>query len=274
MNQLFLTLGLEGWKPLLVALLLPPVPWLLLTLIAARLLWRGRGWGWLLMLLAVGLTWGSSTTFVAETMTRLLLSPPDALDAREIAALRQRGSGANPKPMVLVLGGGREVYNPEFGMSNLSAISMERLRYGVWLSRETGLPLGFSGGVGPGLPDGPSEAEIASRIAAREFGRPLQLTEAESRDTTENARRTITLVKPQGLPQIVLVTHVAHMPRAVRAFERARDAAGLKLEIVPAPMGTRSAGLPWSIGDFLPSNPGWFKTRYAVREWLGLLAGA
>ena len=33
MNEIFLTLGVEAWKPLVTALLLPPVPLLLLSLI-------------------------------------------------------------------------------------------------------------------------------------------------------------------------------------------------------------------------------------------------
>jgi len=32
-NNLFLLLGIESWKPVLGSLLLPPVPWLLLTLV-------------------------------------------------------------------------------------------------------------------------------------------------------------------------------------------------------------------------------------------------
>jgi len=33
MNDIFLTLGLESWKPLLTALAMPPVPFLVLVLL-------------------------------------------------------------------------------------------------------------------------------------------------------------------------------------------------------------------------------------------------
>jgi hypothetical protein len=39
-------------------------------------------------------------------------------------------------------------YAPEYGVGNLAAPSLERLRYGLWLSRSTGVPVAFSGGVG------------------------------------------------------------------------------------------------------------------------------
>src|SRR5262245_975323 len=37
-NDLFVLLGIQSWKPLLTALVLPPVPWLLLMLIGARMM--------------------------------------------------------------------------------------------------------------------------------------------------------------------------------------------------------------------------------------------
>ena len=43
---------------------------------------------------------------------------------------------------------------------------------------------------------------------------------SESRDTRENAARTLALLKPAGIDHIVLVTHGYHMPRALRAFTR------------------------------------------------------
>ena len=72
----------------------------------------------------------------------------------------------------------------------------------------------------------------------------------------------------------MLVTHDLHLPRAMRHFERARDAAGLGFQVVPAPVGVGEAGADWQWGDFMPSPAGIARSRYALREWLGLLAGA
>ena len=96
----------------------------------------------------------------------------------------------------MVLGGGRTA-GAEYHEVSLNPLSMERLRYGVWLSRETGFPLAFSGGVGPGF-IGPSEGSIALRIARDEFRHPLRWMEDRSRDTHENALRTIEMLRDQG----------------------------------------------------------------------------
>ena len=131
-----------------------------------------------------------------------------------------------------------EALAPEYGVSNLTAGSLERLRFGIWLGRETRLPVGFTGGVGWAQTDAKPEAQIASQIAATEFGRPLKWIEENSRDTRENAVRTVALLKPQGIRHIVLVTHGYHMPRALRDFEAA---AGPDIRIEPRRWAWRGA---------------------------------
>jgi hypothetical protein len=102
MNELFLSLGIEGWKPLASTLLLPPVPMLLLVLVGARLMFRRRLLAWLLILL--------------NELKRA------------------------PKTAIVVLGGGRGAYAPKYGMSTLHPRTVDRLRHGLWLARETNLP--------------------------------------------------------------------------------------------------------------------------------------
>lgn len=268
-NDLFILLGIEAWKPVFTALLLPPVPWLLLVLVGARLMLPRRGLGWFVILLGVALLWLSACTGTARLMSTYLLNPPAALTPERVRELKLQGRAPNP-PAIVVLGGGMEPYAPEYGVSSLSHVSLERLRYAVWLGRETGLPLGFSGGVGWAQPDGQAEAQIAAQIAANEFGRPLKWVEDRSRDTRENARRTLALLRPAGVRHIVLVTHATHMPRALREF---RAAAGTEIRIEPAPMGlahgTETAALTW-----MPTSKGTTAVRDVLRELLGRLAGA
>src|SRR5438552_8849248 len=176
MNSLLTLLGIEAWKPALTALLLPPVPWIVLSLVGARtILWR-RGIGWLLVLLSAAGLWFCSTTVFGEWLTRVALTPAPPLGAEAIAELRKAVAQREPVAIV-VLGAGRESRAPEYGISNLSPTSLERLRYGLWLSRETGAPVAFSGGVGYEGDEGPAEAQVASRIAEREFLRPLRWVE-------------------------------------------------------------------------------------------------
>lgn len=268
MNDILVTGGVEAWKPVLEALLMPPVPMLLLVLIGARLMFRRRLVAWLLILAGVVGIWMMCTMAAGIWMNRVLLTPPRALSNGEIAELRRQ-----PKTAIVVLGGGRRLLAPEYGLSTLRPFTIERLRYALWLARETSLPVAFSGGVGHGSEPGPSEAEIAARIAEREFGRPLRWTEGQSRDTNENGIRTIALLHGEGIERIVLVTHAFHMRRALAAFERAKQRSNAQITLVPAPVGVDPGGSVRA-RDWLPSYEGFEMTRIALHEWIGRLAGA
>lgn len=269
MNDLFLEYGLGPWKSVVASMLLPPVPLLLISLWGAWLLAVRRSAGWFLVLLACVGMWLSACAGTGQALGALLLKTPPALPLAQVAELKRNAAGRRSTAIV-VLGGGREVYAPEYGVSSLGGRSLERLRYGLWLAKETGLPVAFSGGVGWSQSDGLAEAQIAARIASSEFGRPLRWVEEGSRDTRENATRSVALLGPAGINEIVLVTHGWHMRRALRAFE---DAGGGRYRIVPAPMGLAApidrAALLW-----LPSSEGYTLVRDVLREALGWLAGS
>jgi uncharacterized SAM-binding protein YcdF (DUF218 family) len=268
-NSLLALMGIESWKPIVTALLLPPVPLLLLALIGARLILPRRGLGWVVILLSVALIWLSACTGSGRLLMQFALRPPPVLSADRIQALKADAQAKRPVAIV-VLGGGMEALAPEYGVSSLRATSLERLRYGIWLGRETGLPVAFSGGVGWAQLDAKPEAQIAAQIAASEFGRPLKWIEDSSRDTHENAARTIALLKPQGIRQIVLVTHGYHMPRALRNFEQA---AGGEIRIEAAPMGmARRGDLPAL--NWMPTSDGFQDVRSILRELIGRAVGA
>lgn len=267
MNSVFILLGFESWKPVLTALLLPPVPLLLLLLFGARLIPSRRGMGWFLMLTGVALLWLTACTGSSRLLTQFVLQPPPALGTDRIKALKAQAKGSTA---IVVLGGGVEAFAPEYGVSSLQHASLERLRYGIWLSRQTGLPLAFSGGVGWGQTDSKPEARVAAQIAATEFGLPLKWVEENSRDTRENAQRSVALLKPAGIRHIVLVTHGWHMPRSMHAFEAA---AGGEPSIEAAPMGL-SKGNELPALAWIPSSRGTTEVREILRELLGRLAGA
>jgi uncharacterized SAM-binding protein YcdF (DUF218 family) len=270
MNGLLNLLGIESWKPIAGALLLPPVPLLLLVLIGARLILPRRGLGWFVVILSVMGLWLGSCVGTAQLLTTLALKPPKPLSLSDIAELKDEARARKPVAIV-ILGGGAEALAPEFAVASLSAPSLERLRYGVWLSRETGLPMAMSGGVGWGAKaDGQAEAQIGARIASQEFGRPLKWIEDTSRDTRENALRTVALLRADQINHIVLVTHGTHMPRAVRLFE---TAAGGAIRIQPAPMGlAKSNQAPWL--DWVPSAAGFVKVSAVLHELVATTTGA
>jgi uncharacterized SAM-binding protein YcdF (DUF218 family) len=268
-NDWLLTFDLGAWKPVLTALLLPPASLLAPMLAGAWLLRRRPAAMWACLLAGSAALWFSSTLVAGQALQRLLLPAFDALAPAEIQALRRDGGGS----VILVLGGGREAFAPEYGGANLVPDSVARLRYGLWLARQTGLPVAFSGGVGHGAAPGPTEAELAAQSAARDFGRPLRWVEAASRDTRESAARSVALLHAAGVQRLVIVTHGWHMARSLRAFEQAARRQGARLALMPAPMGLGEAGLRGGL-HWLPSLAGYRLTTLVLREWLGRLAGA
>lgn len=268
MNDLFVQLGIQSWKPHLSMLVMPPVPLLLLVMLGALLVARHRRWGAALALGgAIGL-WALSTPALGAWLIQHLTRPPPVLDAAGVARLRHA-----PHTAIVVLGAGRRLRSLDYGSPDLSVRTLERLRYGLWLGRSTGLPVAYTGGVGHGSPRGESEAEIAARVAERDFGQRLRWTEARSRDTHENARLTLPLLRAAGVQHVVLVTHGYHQSRALAAFRRAAEAERFGLRLTPAPVGMLlpADGEP---GDYLPSAEGLEASVIALHEWLGRLAGA
>jgi len=114
MNELFYTLGIESWKPLLSILILPPLPLLLLVLAGARLMYRRRLLAWLMILVGVMGVWFTCTTALSLGITQWLLRPPPALMESQIAEFKRA-----PKTAIVVLGGGRRLLAPEYGISTL-----------------------------------------------------------------------------------------------------------------------------------------------------------
>jgi uncharacterized SAM-binding protein YcdF (DUF218 family) len=269
LNSLLVLLNIESWKPVLTALILPPVPLLLLLLVGARLMLPRRGWGWLIIVLSVSLLWLSMCTGTGHLLTQFVLRPPPAMTAARIAELKAEAR-TKRQVAIVVLGGGLDPFAPEYGVSNLTPLSMERLRYGLWLNRETGASVAFSGGVGwAHVGSGTPEAQIGARIAAQEFGRPIKWVEDQSRDTRENAARSLPMLREAGIDHIVLVTHGWHMPRASRAFEQA---AGGTIRIEPAPVGL-VVHPPTSALTWLPTSEGTVLVRAILRELLGSAVG-
>jgi len=245
-------------KPILTALVLPPAPLLLLIGLGLLLAARKKAAGLLLAFVAAALLWLLSCHAVAVWLAANLLPqyPPLA-----VATLK-----SSPVQAIVVLGGGVFPVAPEYGEAQALPSAAARLRYGVWLARQSGLPLAFAGGMGWGaastqtLPEG----EVARRAALQDYGLALRWIDSRSRDTAESAQALQAMMFQDKVRHIALVTHAWHMPRSVRAFERAG------FTVTPAPMGFILPGhnglLQW-----LPSSDGLEVSRQVLREWLGLL---
>ena len=90
--------------------------------------------------------------------------------------------------------------------------------------------------------------------------------ENESWSTFENAEKSAAILRAAGIEQVILVTHAAHMPRAVEAFERA----GLGVTAAPTVFTTTPTG-DRGVVDWLPSSNALNTTAWALYEYAGRL---
>jgi len=269
-NETFSALGLLGWKPIITALLLPPVPWLVMTVIGLRLAQRRHWAGSGLLVLALLGGWLSHCQAVGRYLERLV-SPASALGQAQLAEFKRTLPGR--KPVVLVLGGGVQALAPEYAEPHLSDSAFQRLHYGLWLARQLQAPVMVSGGFGYGQSGGAPEAAVANRIAQRDYGLSLRWLETASHDTRENARFSLLMLRKEGITDLLLVTHGWHMARSLRAFEQEAARIGFAARIVPAPMGLGEE-LGTSVLRWMPSPDGYRRVHRALRELLGRVSGA
>lgn len=250
-------------KPILTTLVLPATSGLLLLIALCMWAWRRTATrsNTRLPVVWIGLTtigmWFLSCQAVAIWLSLHLLPQVSPIHPEDLKRLHVQA--------IVVLGGGVENEALEYNGPTLSPDAMSRLLYGVHLSRNTQLPMAYTGGIGwAGQSRQTSEAEVAA-LALTRLGAPaLRWQENQSRDTRENALLTAALLKNDGITHIALVTHAWHMPRSVRQFE----AAGL--QVTPAPMGYIRSDLSPFL-QWLPSGKGLRDTGWVIREWLGLL---
>jgi len=237
-------------KLLLRTLVVPPAGplllagfgiWLLLRRRSAR---AARTAGWALLLTALAALWLLATPLVADGLMRLAERCP-ALDlARPVRA----------QAIVILSGGDARTNAPEYGGPAVGFELLERVSYGAYLARHTGLPVLVSGGAGDAL--------AMRTVLWRDFGITTRWVEGESRDTFDNAQFSARLLRVDGVRRILLVTSSNHEWRAVQEFARA----GLEVEPAPVHVWTpRSLGFRY----YLPDQFALLESSEAVYEILG-----
>lgn len=251
-------------KPLLATLLLPPAGSLLLALLGWMLVKRKlHSFGSAVIVLSLLSLWTLSCNSTAIWLDRQFLPQTIYINPSEAGSfLREQQVQA-----IVVLGGGAESANREYGAAQPSEATISRMHYGVVLAKQSGLSLGFSGGQGHAAsPQSDTEAAAVARWLSQLSLPALRWNEGKSRDTRENATLTAAMLKKDGVQRIALVTHAWHMPRAKRAFE----AAGLTVTAAPMAFAepVSSPLLEW-----LPSAHGLTHSRQVLRELLGLILG-
>ena len=197
-------------KPYLTAVVMPPASLLILIVLGSLLIKSNAKLARRIILSCVALLWLLSTNGFSVWLHNLVIPEYPPVSAE---VLKEKSVQA-----VVVLGGGVVTGLPG-GDQQMSRTSLERLRLGAQLARQSGLPLVFSGGSGWGAKDASvSEAEVAEAVLLNAFGMRLNFKEPSSRDTQKNAANSWELLSMQGITKIALVTHSTHMPRASAEF--------------------------------------------------------
>lgn len=163
---------------------------------------------------------------------------------------------------IIVLGADFVPWTPDYGHSTVGPISLERLRYGARLQRQTKLPILVSGGVLES--GGPPLSSSMKDVLVNDFGVPVRWMESRSRSTRENARMSAEILLGHGVERALLVTHSWHMPRAQASFRNTG------LEVIPAPTNFRFWP-EWDQYAVLPSSRALLDSSYAIHEWIGRL---
>ena len=170
-------------------------------------------------------------------------------------------SGGAPTAIV-ILSAGRRTYAPEFGGQTADEVTLERVRYGAKLARETHLPVLVSGGA-PQAEDVPL-AKIMADVLQTDYGIDAKWQESQSVNTAENAIYSADILKRAGIRRAVLVTHAWHMKRAYAAFV----ANGLSVIAAPTAFYGRP-DQPSLAYDFEPNMRAFRDSGYAIHEIIG-----
>lgn len=230
---------------LLRTLILPPACFLIIGVVGLLLASRYRRLGVALAAVSLAGLWLLSTPVIADGLERMADHYP-ALDlSRPVAA----------QAIVILGGGGYREHAPEYGGGPAPEYAMyERVAYGAYVTRHTGLPVLVTGNG--------AEAVTMQVSLSRDFGVRAKWVDEAAQDTYDNAQDSARILRAAGITRVVLVTSDTHLWRAAHEFE----AAGLS--VIPAPAGIWG---PRELGTmrFVPAASGLLRSYSAVYELEG-----
>jgi uncharacterized SAM-binding protein YcdF (DUF218 family) len=240
----------DALKLAVTSFVLPPGGPIVLVVLGVLLLRRRPRVGRSLALAGAVALWLASLPIVSGALVTLLGG------ARPLDLARARSADA-----IVILGGGVRSEALEYGGDTLGRLTLERVRYGAFLARQTGLPILVTGGAPePGVR---SEADLMREALEREYGLPVRWADDRARNTRENAANVAGLLAADGKRRVVLVMHGFDVRRAKRQFE------DTGIEVVAAPTQVPR----WDdlqLSDFLPAVAALQASHFALYEILAL----
>lgn len=231
-------------KTVLKGLILPPAGPLLVAVLGLLLLKRRPLLARALLIVGLGSLWLLSTPVVGDVLTGLAEHYPP-LDWH---------LAADAQAIVILGGGGQRTFAPEYAGPAAEPVLLERLNYGAFIARKTGLPILITGFR--------TEARAMQATLQRNFAIDARWVDDQAYDTFQNASNSARLLRADGVHRIVLVTHATHMWRAAREFSDAG------IEVVAAPAGILAVR-DIDIRSYLPSPDTLSRSSAAINELLG-----
>jgi uncharacterized SAM-binding protein YcdF (DUF218 family) len=225
---------------------LPPTSLIMLTLVGVALLGRRRALGLTVILGSQLLLLALSLPLVANALARSLEPPPVTVEQLKQAQV------------IVILAGGNNRGSPEWGGETVKTYTLQRLRYGARLARETGLPIYVTGG----RPEGGrfAEGELMRQVLVKEYGLEVRWADVTATTTGENALAAARDLRPEGLTRIALVTDAVHMPRSRQVFETAG------FEVIACPTAY-TGQRPFGPYQLVPGAAALHLSQGALREW-------
>lgn len=234
-------------KKITLALILPPVSLLILSAIGITLIESPfaligyfLGYGALVVLFLLSLPIVANN--LLHRLEKIPISPSEHPNFQAI----------------VVLGAGKIDNAPEYGGSTVNSLTLQRLKYAVFLKRWAGCPILVSGGAPFG---GLAEAELMEIVLRQDFNVHEVWVESKSRDSLENAKFSSQLLKKNHITKIALVSEAWHLSRSVALFEQNG------ITVVPAPTGFLDSD-KFVLGEFLPKSSALDKSTCAIKEYL------
>src|SRR3990167_269490 len=236
--------------------LLSPVALLCACLILAILNWKHRTRALKILVFTLLLL-----LFLSLPVTvRLFIHP-----LLKFKLLSDRQIKYEPQTAIVVLGGGSTKGLNEFGeKEEVDLDTLVRLRYAAFLAKKTGLPVLASGNTD--FLQFEAKTQAMSRVLLRDFGVPVTWEENQSKNTWENARNSLIILKKHHIEKIYLVNESLHMKRALDVFQNP------EIEVIPAPTHFIQLQHPlYPVRDWIPSSFAFFVSSSAFYEYQGLL---
>jgi len=224
--------------------ILPPGGLVLLGVLGLLLLKRRPALARVCLIASVGLLWLLSTPLVSDALTSWVEYYP-AVDLRK---------AADAQAIVILGGGGQRAFAPEYSGPAAAPYSLERLAYGAYLAKKTGLPVLVTGSE--------VEANAMRDTLLKNFSVETRWVDDQAHDTFQNAQNSAHLLSADRMHKIILVTRTTHMRRAVQEYVSAG------FDVVPAPVGLL-AHQNFRLIANLPDAEALLESQIAIYEMLG-----